>query len=220
MTHQNSIAISSDDLDFLLDGNWAAFNQLTKNCSCTYCSPDFNCTLTQYSIRLNESYDLELNGLCAASGHKITRYLEMSADEAFVGRAQALFSTRSVLLQSSIRKPVIAERSDNLSRKDKKILRQAIDKGLQKEYGNAIAQLHDIIGQWKEGTLDNRDAYLHLYQSLRRSDKQIAHRYDNQSGSEYIFIVAAQLRDGLVSAEDLQELSEDVLRRILFLQGL
>ncbi|MCD4737561.1 MAG: hypothetical protein K8R53_16085 [Bacteroidales bacterium] len=44
-----------------------------------------------------------------------------------------------------------------LTKSEKKIARQVIKKGLQKEYVNGIIKLDNIISKWKVNVLSNRD---------------------------------------------------------------
>lgn len=97
--------------------------------------------------------------------------------------------------------------SHELSKKDKRIIRDLIEKGLQKEYRQGLQQFEAILQKWKNEQLDNRDTYHQLYKSVRTFDKHIAHRYDRMTGSLYLMILAAQIADELISEEDLTELS-------------
>ena len=47
-----------------------------------------------------------------------------------------------------------------LSKKNKKIARQIIEKGLQKDYALALLEADTVLHNWKNKTLDNREAYL------------------------------------------------------------
>ncbi len=88
--------------------------------------------------------------------------------------------------------------SHKLSKKDKRIIRDLIEKGLQKEYRQGLQQFEAILQKWKNEQQDNRDAYHQLYKSVHTFDKHIAHRYDRMSGSQYLMILAAQMADELI----------------------
>ena len=45
-------------------------------------------------------------------------------------------------------------------------------------------------------------------------DKLIAHRSNNMTGSRYLFIIAGQLLDGVISDSDLTEFSDEVIKSI------
>ena len=101
-----------------------------------------------------------------------------------------------------------------LSKKDKKIARQIIEKGLQKEYAQGLFEADTVLHNWKNKTLGNREAYLSLYKKIMNCDKHIARRYNNMTGSKYLFIIAGQLLDGVISDSDLTEFSEEVIKAI------
>ena len=96
-----------------------------------------------------------------------------------------------------------------LSKKDKKTAREIIEVGLQKEFAKGLFDADTILTEWKNESINNREAYHSLYKQLTGFDKHIARRYDNMKGSTYLFIVAAQLRDGIISENDLIDFSEE-----------
>lgn len=53
--------------------------------------------------------------------------------------------------------------SYELPKSQKKIARGIIEKGLQREYQNGMEKVEAVIGKWKSGKLDNREAYLSIY---------------------------------------------------------
>ena len=108
----------------------------------------------------------------------------------------------------------------DLTKSQKRIARQVIEKGLQKEFMDGIIKLDNIITKWKVNELDNRNAYHELYDSLTKHDKHIARRYDNMGGSQYLYVLAGQLADGVISKDDLDDFSEDVRESILFISDM
>jgi hypothetical protein len=104
-----------------------------------------------------------------------------------------------------------------LSKPQKKIARNLIESGLMKEYEKGISMIDEIILKWKNNQLGNREAYLKIYEKLDKFDKHISHRYDRMSGSSYMYILAHQLADGLISVDDLDELDENFRAAVLFL---
>jgi hypothetical protein len=101
-----------------------------------------------------------------------------------------------------------------LSKKDKKKVREIIESGLQQEFAKALFDVDSILIGWKNKSKNNRDAYLSLYKHIIDSDKHIASRYDGITGSKYLFIIAAQLLDGVISENDLKDLSNEVQQAI------
>jgi hypothetical protein len=101
-----------------------------------------------------------------------------------------------------------------LSKKDKRTAREIIDKGLQADYAKGLKQFDDILHEWKNKTLSNREAYMKLYSNVRKYDKHIARRYNYMTGSYYLYVLAGQLYDGLISPDDLQNFSDEIINSI------
>jgi hypothetical protein len=107
-----------------------------------------------------------------------------------------------------------------LSKKDKKTARKIIELGLQKEFAKGLFDADTILAKWKNKATGNREAYLSLYKHLTDFDKHIARRYDGMTGSKYLFIIAGQLQDGVISENDLNELSPGVKQAIIMIAGI
>ncbi len=107
-----------------------------------------------------------------------------------------------------------------LSKSEKKLARQIIDKGLQIEYANGIKKQNAIIEKWKQGKIEDKDAYMKLYKSLTNHDKHIGRRYDNMKGSTYLFIIAGQLADRIISIEEIDVFNEEIKSRLITLSGI
>ncbi|MFU8845059.1 MAG: hypothetical protein ACNA7V_14750 [Bacteroidales bacterium] len=82
-----------------------------------------------------------------------------------------------------------------LTKSKKRIARQIIEKGLQKEFENGIRKLDHIISKWKSNSLTPRDAWMELYDALNSHDKHITKRYDDMTGSKYLLVLVGQLAD-------------------------
>jgi hypothetical protein len=95
-----------------------------------------------------------------------------------------------------------------LPKLQKKVAREIIEKGLQREYQNGIEKVDAVIKKWKSGKLDNREAYLSMYKKLTSHDKHLARRYDNMSGSKYLMIISGQVADGIISFDELDGLND------------
>jgi hypothetical protein len=102
-----------------------------------------------------------------------------------------------------------------LSKKDKKTAREIIEAGLQKEFAKGLFDADSILNKWKNKAIDNREAYHSLYKQITGFDRHIARRYDNIKGSTYLFIIAAQLSDGIISENDLNGFPEEVKQAII-----
>jgi hypothetical protein len=95
------------------------------------------------------------------------------------------------------------------SKKDKKTARQIIEKGLLAQFAKGLGDFELILANWKKQERDSRDTYLLLYENVINFDRQIATRYDRMSGSRYMYIIAEQLSDSLITEDDILELSEE-----------
>jgi hypothetical protein len=102
------------------------------------------------------------------------------------------------------------------TKKDKKILRQAIDIGLQRDYLDAIIDLSVIIDKWKESKEEEKDksTYHTLYSSLKDHDKTIARRYDGLTGGRYLQRTIELLADDMINENDLAGLSDELMEYI------
>ena len=107
-----------------------------------------------------------------------------------------------------------------LTKSQKKIARQIIEKGLQKEYVDGIIELDNIISKWKIKKLANRDAWFELYDNLTKHDDHLSNRYDNMGGSKYLYVIAGQLASGVINRYNLTDFDEDVISDILLLNGI
>ncbi|HEX5150364.1 MAG TPA: hypothetical protein VFW07_02885 [Parafilimonas sp.] len=96
-----------------------------------------------------------------------------------------------------------------LPKKEKKIARAAIDKGVNTAFKLALEEAGSIIKEWQEGKLDNRAAYHKLFKAVDKHDYKIARRYDHVTGSKYLMIVSAILADGHITQDDISEFSDE-----------
>src|ERR1700744_5453408 len=107
-----------------------------------------------------------------------------------------------------------------LSKKDKKVARQLIDKGLLIEFTQGLNNFSEILEDWKNGKVETKDTYHKLFRAIKNFDKHVALRYDGIGGSRYLETVIAQLVDGLYDISEAdnfnQEVREDTLRCVKF----
>ena len=108
-----------------------------------------------------------------------------------------------------------------LSKSDKKAARIIIEKGLQQEMANGLAKFEKLLTNWKINKPDNRETYHALYKKVKDFDKNIAWRYDDLRPRFYLPVIAGQLYEGLISQNDLNELSDEsqhTIQRLISLQ--
>ena len=93
-----------------------------------------------------------------------------------------------------------------LTKPEKKAARAIIEKGLRREMEANLSKLEAILADWRRSHKDVKETYYSIYKTLTGFDKHIARRYDGMTGSKYLLIIIGQLRDGVVTDEDLSEL--------------
>jgi hypothetical protein len=101
-----------------------------------------------------------------------------------------------------------------LQKREKKLAREIIEKGLLQEFQNGLEKSDKIIGQWKNNPSNPREASYTLYKHIITFDKHIARRYDDMRGSTYLYIIAGQLADNVITEQDIEGFSEEVQETI------
>jgi hypothetical protein len=100
---------------------------------------------------------------------------------------------------------------EELSKSEKRLCRELISKGVEKEFAIGLLKFDAILQQWKDGKQDNREAYHAVYESVISFNKHIARRYDYVSNSTLLFTVMAIYNDKLITDEDLKGFSEETM---------
>lgn len=106
----------------------------------------------------------------------------------------------------------------SLPKSQKGKVRSLIDKGIEKEYQNSNELIYKILTEWKKGNMDNKTTYMKVYDLVRKNDKHISQWYDRLTGSNYGMTLLFQLRNNIISEEDLDILSPDCRKRFLELK--
>lgn len=101
-----------------------------------------------------------------------------------------------------------------LSKSEKKIVREIIEIGLQREFAKGLSEADSIIEDWKNHLKDNRESYHLLYKQITQFDKHIARRYDAMTGSRYFYVLAAQFADSIISENDLESLPVHIIQAL------
>lgn len=103
-----------------------------------------------------------------------------------------------------------------LTKSQKKTARIVMDKGLENHYKRGLSDAEAILIKWREGGFPRtRDAYMKLFQCIKRNDKNIARIYNDKGGSRWVEIMALQLADGVITIEDLRDFDEEVCNTIV-----
>lgn len=91
-----------------------------------------------------------------------------------------------------------------------------MDKGLDNHYQRSLSRLEKLLEKWREGKYEsNRHAYMDMFKTVKRNDNNIARIYDDKGGSKWIQIITMQLRDKVITEEDLREFPESLRNAII-----
>jgi hypothetical protein len=108
----------------------------------------------------------------------------------------------------------------DLPKKDKKVARQLMDKGLLIEFEHGLNSFAAILEEWKTTNGDVKETYYKLFSAVKDFDKHIARRYDGIGGSRYLETVIAQLADDVYDISEIEgfspEVKADALRFVKF----
>jgi hypothetical protein len=104
---------------------------------------------------------------------------------------------------------------NDLSKKDKKIARTLIDKGIHIEFERGLKEFDVILQEWKNGNVETRETYRNLYKAIREFDKYIALMYDGVGGSQYFDTVVHQLASELYDVSEADAFNLEVKDEIL-----
>lgn len=108
-----------------------------------------------------------------------------------------------------------------LSKSQKKIARKVMDKGLDNHYRKALSDVKSIIEKWESGAFEsNKDAYMKLFKTVESNDNNLARTYNDTGGSRWVEVMSLQLRQGVITLEDLSEFDENVRNAIMMLSGM
>jgi hypothetical protein len=102
-----------------------------------------------------------------------------------------------------------------LSKREKKIAHELIQKGLLEELKRGMLSFDAILQQWKTEQGDIQEHYYKIYSAVKDFDKQIAWRYDRISGSMYLDVITWQLIDKLYDVAELDEFQPEIKDKVL-----
>ena len=101
-----------------------------------------------------------------------------------------------------------------LSKNQKKIARQLIDLGLQRECKSFMEKIATFTGDRNWETDNPHEIYLKLYKKIVSFDKHISRRYDDLTGSNYLLAVLGLFNNDVLTTEDIA-LFDDELKNLL-----
>lgn len=102
-----------------------------------------------------------------------------------------------------------------LSKSQKKIARELIEKSLQTECAQFLEEIERFLSNREQKEKAPHETYLNLYKKVKSFDKHIAKRYDDLRGSTYFIILAGLFLDKILVTEDLDRFDEEMRERLL-----
>lgn len=102
-----------------------------------------------------------------------------------------------------------------LTKKERKIARELIDKGIAEDFKRELLELDAILQKWKQEGGHNGDCFYILYSNAREFNKWVGLRYGKISGRQYIDFLIYQLLDGLYDSAELDEFRPEIKEHIL-----
>jgi hypothetical protein len=102
-----------------------------------------------------------------------------------------------------------------LSKQEKKAVRELIDRGLNRDFIDGIISIKKICDTYIEGKSDPREYYHKLFSALHSKDKDIARRYDGIKGSQYLMRLGSLFSDGVLTQDDLRDVNEKLRMKLL-----
>lgn len=116
-----------------------------------------------------------------------------------------------------------------LSKKDKRLCREYIHKGLEQECEEFVKGLHEVAGKAiplaelnapyqeengrsVEGPWHKR--YIQLFKLMDSFDTHVAYRYNHATGGHYFDVVSELYVDGWLTDEDIEQFDEEIAKEL------
>ena len=90
MTTRSRLAISFDDVRFIMQDRYPEFERALQWTYCPECSPIRKTSIIGQAVILNNLNDLVVNGKCSRCDGAVNRYLEIGEHPDYFNRAEAL----------------------------------------------------------------------------------------------------------------------------------
>jgi hypothetical protein len=107
-----------------------------------------------------------------------------------------------------------------LSKSQKKIFRELIELGLQRECKSFTDKIAIFVNSSKWQSGDSHELYLDLYKKVAYFDKYLAKRYNDLSSSRYFFTVFELFHDKVLTEEDITRYDVEVQNELLQMKEL
>jgi hypothetical protein len=102
-----------------------------------------------------------------------------------------------------------------LTKSQKKIARELIQLGLQRECKSFTMRIAKFINSQEWETGDPHDLYIKLYKKVTSFDNHIGKQYDGLTGSSYFLAVYSLFYNGILSTEDIARFDVTVQDELL-----
>ena len=102
----------------------------------------------------------------------------------------------------------------DLSKRERKIARALIEQSVEKEFETGLKEAEAILVGWKNKKLSSREAFHKLRDHMNDFRKYLARRYDDRNTSHSTLLIAAILKDGYITEEDIKDFSEEAKEQI------
>jgi hypothetical protein len=97
-----------------------------------------------------------------------------------------------------------------LTKKEKKVARDCIDKGIEAAFREGLEKSEVVISDWRQGKFSsNKEAYHKLYKTLTDKDDAIGRRYDGLTGSRWLITVAQLFFEKVITEDDIKDFSDE-----------
>jgi hypothetical protein len=106
-----------------------------------------------------------------------------------------------------------------LTKSQKKIARELIDLGLQRECKVFTDKIKKFTNSSEWETGNPQDNYQKLYKQITSFDKHLGKRYDYMSGSHYFMIVWGLFYDDVLTTDDISLFDSEVQNELLRLKS-
>jgi hypothetical protein len=107
-----------------------------------------------------------------------------------------------------------------LSKSQKRIFRELIELGLQRECKSFTDKIAGFVNSSKWQNENSHELYVELYKKIAFFDKHLAKRYDDLSSSRYFFTVFGLFHDKILTMEDIARYDIETQNELLQMKEL
>jgi hypothetical protein len=97
----------------------------------------------------------------------------------------------------------------SLTKKDKRVIRELISKGIEKEFKRGLEMSEQLLTEWRTTSGDDREYYHKLRDELNAFHKRIVSLYDYTPNHMKPDVLSVQVREGLIDESELDALSPE-----------